>query len=79
MGINGGTGIVGSGISLPKGGVPSFVGLLDTYGGAAAAYSVRLLKSDYSGALVEIRRSSDNAVKSFYPDANNELSLTSED
>lgn len=56
-----------------------FVGLLDTYGGAAAAYSVRLLKSDYSGALVEIRRSSDNAVKSFYPDANNELSLTSED
>lgn len=53
--------------------------LLDDYSGAAAAYSIRLLSSTYTGALVEIRRSSDNAVKSFYPDANNELSLSSED
>lgn len=56
-----------------------FVGLLDTYSGAAAAYSIRLLSSTYTGALVEIRRSSDNALKSFYPDSNNELSLNSED
>jgi len=68
----------GFGISIGGGG-SAFVGLLDTYSGAAAAYSVRLLSSTYSGALVEIRRSSDNAVKDFYPDANNELSLTSED
>lgn len=60
-------------------GVSGFTGLLDTYPNAAAAYSLRLLKSDYTGALVEIRRSSDNAVKTFYPDANNEFSLTSED
>jgi hypothetical protein len=60
-------------------GVSGFTGLLDTYPNAAAAYSLRLLKSDYTGALVEIRRSSDNAVKTFYADSNNELSLTSED
>lgn len=57
----------------------TFTGLLDEYPGAAAAYSIRKLSSTYSGALVEIRRSSDNAVKSFYPDSNNELSLNSED
>ena len=55
MGINGGTGIVGSGsvlggsgISVPKGGVAPFVGLLDEYSNAAAAYSVRKLSSDYA-------------------------------
>ena len=57
----------------------SFSGLLDDYPSASAAYSVRLLKSDYADGLVEIRRSSDNDVKTFYPDASNELSLTSED
>ena len=64
--------------TFQSGGAP-FVGLLDLYPSAAAAYSVRLLKSDYAGALVEIRRSSDNALKDFYPDSNNELSLSSED
>ena len=57
----------------------SFSGLLDDYPDAAAAYSLRLLKSDYTGALVEIRRDSDNDIKSFYSDSNNELSLSSED
>lgn len=57
----------------------AFAFLLDDYSGAAAAYSIRLLSSTYSGALAEIRRSSDNAVKSFYPDSNNQLSLNSED
>ena len=57
----------------------SFSGLLDDYPDAAAAYSLRLLKSDYTGALVEIRRDSDNNIKSFYSDLNNELSLSSED
>lgn len=56
-----------------------FTGLLDTYGSATVAYSVRWLNSSYSGALVRIRRSSDNAEKDFYPDTNNELSMTSED
>ena len=34
--------------------------LLDTYSGAAAAYSLRLLDSTYTGALIRVRRSSDN-------------------
>ena len=42
-------------------GVAPYVGLLDTYPGAAAAYSVRLLKSDYTGNAIRVRRSSDNA------------------
>lgn len=38
-----------------------FVGLLDQVPGAAAAYSLRLLRSDYSGSAIRVRRSSDNA------------------
>jgi hypothetical protein len=37
-----------------------FVGVLDTYTGASVAYSVRLLKSDYTGSAIRVRRSSDN-------------------
>lgn len=63
-------------------GVIPFSGLLDAYPGAAAAYSVRLLKSDYTGGLVEIRGENSAtttiATDTFYPDANNEFSLTSE-
>lgn len=35
--------------------------LLDTYPGAAAAYSLRKLRSGYTGPCVRVRRSSDNA------------------
>lgn len=35
--------------------------LLDLYPGAAAAYSLRLLRSDYTGACLRVRRSSDDA------------------
>ena len=34
--------------------------LLDTYTGAAAAYSLRKIRSDYSGNAVKVRRASDN-------------------
>jgi len=34
--------------------------LLDTYTGAAAAYSLRKLSSSYSGSAIRVRRSSDN-------------------
>jgi len=34
--------------------------LLDTYSGAAAAYSLRKLRSGYSGNAIKVRRSSDN-------------------
>jgi hypothetical protein len=36
--------------------------LLNFYPGAAAAYSLRSLNSDYGGAAIQVRRSSDNAV-----------------
>jgi hypothetical protein len=34
--------------------------LLDTYSGAAAAYSLRLLRSAYTGDAIRVRRASDN-------------------
>ena len=34
--------------------------LLDDYGGATAAYSLRLLRSTYSGSAIRVRRSDDN-------------------
>jgi hypothetical protein len=34
--------------------------LLDTYSGAAAAYSLRLLRSAYTGSAIRVRRASDN-------------------
>jgi len=40
---------------------PSFTGILDTYSGASAAYSLRLLSSTYSGSAIRVRRSDDNA------------------
>lgn len=40
---------------------PAFTGLLDTYSGAAAAYSLRLLRTDYEGNCIRVRRSDDNA------------------
>lgn len=44
--------------ALASGG--GFTGLLDEYSGAAAAYSLRLLRSDYTGSAIRVRRSSDN-------------------
>ena len=41
--------------------VSAFTGLLDTYSGATAAYSLRQLSSTYTGNCIRVRRSSDNA------------------
>jgi hypothetical protein len=41
--------------------IASFVGLLDLYPNAAAAYSVRKLSTAYTGSAIRVRRSSDNA------------------
>jgi len=38
----------------------SFTGLLDIYTGAAAAYSLRLLRAAYTGSAIRVRRASDN-------------------
>jgi hypothetical protein len=45
---------------------PRFTGLLDTYSGAAAAYSLRVLSSGWiAGDVVEVRRSSDSTTQGF--------------
>jgi hypothetical protein len=46
---------------------------LDSYPGAAAAYSVRLLSSTYVGPLLKVVRTSDSAELDVYPDANGDL------
>ena len=45
------------------GGGSTFTGLLDTYSGAAAAYSLRQLSSTYSGDAITVRRASDNTTQ----------------
>ena len=49
-----------------------FTGLLDTYSGAAAAYSLRQLSGSYSGDAIVVRRASDNTTQSI-GFVNNEL------
>jgi len=39
--------------------------LLDTYSGASAAFSLRKLRTAYSGSAIRVRRSSDNAEQDF--------------
>lgn len=59
---------------LGRGDEASFSGLLDLVPNAAAAYSVaRRLSSTYTGSLIRIRRSSDNAESDFTYGSNNEL------
>jgi hypothetical protein len=55
--------------------LPAFSGLLDTYSGAAAAYSLRLLRADYTGDAIRVRRASDNAEQDI-GFSNNELDTT---
>jgi hypothetical protein len=47
--------------------------LLDTYSGAAAAYSLRKLRTSYSGAAIRVRRSSDNTEADIGFNVNDEL------
>jgi hypothetical protein len=57
-------------------GVAPYVGLLDTYPNAAAAYSGRLLKSDNTGSAIRVRRSSDNAEQNIGFDGSGNLDTT---
>lgn len=50
--------------------------LLDTYSGALAGYSLRLIDCQYAGALIRVRRSSDNAEADISADANGNLDTT---
>ena len=49
-----------------------YTGLLDTYSGAAAAYSLRLLDTSYTGDAIVVRRASDNTTQNI-GFVNNEL------
>ena len=61
-----GIGIPMVSLGLGGGGAPVFVGLLDTYPNASAAYSLRDLASALVGrAVVRVRRSSDNTEQDF--------------
>lgn len=78
-GIRGSGSVIGGGKGIVT---PQNRLLLDQFGGAAAAYSIRLLSSTYvQGAsgnpLLRVRRSSDNAEADVLPDSNNEVSLSS--
>jgi hypothetical protein len=66
--------------------LPSFMGfdkagfgtppLLDTYPNAAAAYSVRKLRTAYTGSAIRVRRSSDNAEQNIGFDGSGNLDTT---
>jgi len=76
-----GSGVTDNNISWGKAyadlaGGGGFTGLLDTYSGAAAAYSLRQLSSAYSGSAIKVRRSSDNAEQDI-AFVNNELDTAS--
>lgn len=51
--------------------------LLDSYGGSAAAYSLRALSSAYVGPLVKVRRASDNAEQDIYANYDGTLNTSS--
>ena len=62
--------ILGLGLGLQRNpfgsGIALFTGLLDTFPGAAAAYSLRALTRNWvAGDVVEVRRSSDSATQDF--------------
>lgn len=50
---------------LARGGTPAVSLLLDTYTNAAVAYSLRKLRSAYTGNAIRVRRSSDNLEQDF--------------
>lgn len=70
--------MLGLGTSVNRGGFVSADSLLlDTYSGAAAAYSLRRLSSSYSGPALQIRRATDNVEVDVSFDTNGVVSLNS--
>jgi hypothetical protein len=63
-------------LAISWGDIPAFTGLLDTYGGAAAAYSLRLLDSTYTGDAIRVRRASDNTEQDIGFDVDGDLDTT---
>ena len=54
-----------------------FTGLLDSYSGAAAAYSLRKMDKDYTGNAIRVRRSNDNTEQDIGFLASGELDTNS--
>lgn len=55
---------------------PPYIGLLDTYTGATAAYSLRKLRSTYNGNAIRVRRSSDSTTLDIGFNTNGTLNTT---
>jgi hypothetical protein len=53
--------------------IPSSLPLLDVFDGAAAAYSLRKLRTAYTGSAIQVRRSSDNATQNIGFDSSGNL------
>lgn len=68
---------LGLGIRLGNRNQSSTPGLLDSFSGAIAAYSLRHLTNTYTGDVIVVRRSSDNATEGFKPDEITDGSLDS--
>ncbi len=62
-----------NGLTIPSAVAPP----LDTYTAATAGYSVRLLRTAYTGDIMRVRRDSDNVEADVGFDGTNSLSLTS--
>ena len=56
--------------------VPLPIPLLDSYSGASAAYSLRKLRTTYSGSAIRVRRSSDNNEQNIGFDGSGNLDTT---
>jgi hypothetical protein len=52
--------MLGLGLGVDRGGFVPSLPLLDVYGGAAAAYSLRKLRTAYTGAAIRVRESATN-------------------
>jgi hypothetical protein len=68
--------MIGIGLHIGNRVMGAYVGLLDTYPNAAAAYSVRLLRGNYTGSAIRVRRSSDNAEQNIGFDGSGNLDTT---
>lgn len=60
LSVTASTGTGGTGAARTVSATPTFIGVLDDVPAAAAAYSIRRLRSAHAGALLRARRSSDN-------------------
>jgi hypothetical protein len=66
----------GTGAAKTASATPTFTGVLDSLPAAGAAFSVRRLRSGYTGAPLRVRRSSDNAAQDIVATIDGNLDTT---